>query len=76
MLTQTFILEPDKRPAHDFAMADHGSIVTFHPLTVAAQQWWAENVNAGPSIGNAYAVEPRYVLPLVDGIEAEGFTIT
>ena len=75
MLKPTFTLAPEQRPTHDFRLADHGGIITFHPMTVEAQQWWAENVNAGPSIGNAYAVEPRYVLPIVDGIEAEGFTI-
>lgn len=75
-MTRTFIVVAnDNRPSNDFALSDHGTIIMFHPLTAEAQQWWDENVNEGPSFGNAYAVEHRYVMPLVEGIEAEGFTI-
>jgi hypothetical protein len=56
----------------DFHIINHGSIVTFQPLTPEAQSWWDENVNDESGLG---AVEPRYAGPIVEGILEEGMTI-
>jgi hypothetical protein len=61
----------------DFHLINHGSIMTFAPLTPAAQEWWDENVPTEPWqwMGGACAVEPRYAEPIVEGILEEGMTI-
>lgn len=56
----------------DFHVVNHGSIFTFTPLTPAAQDWWDENVDDPSGLG---AVEPRYAVPLLEGICDEGFTV-
>jgi hypothetical protein len=60
----------------DFHVINHGSIFTFRPLNDDAQQWWDDNVDPDAlSFGGAYAVEPRYAVPLIEGICDEGFTV-
>lgn len=75
MKTLITLVPEQERPAHDFQLADHGTIITFHPMTAEAQQWWEEHAQAGPSFGNAYAVDHRFVMNLIHGIEADGLTI-
>ena len=73
--TITFELVPEARPMLDFVVVNHGSVVTFTPLTIEADAWWDENVVDGPRLGTTRAVEPRLAENLLHGIQAEGFTI-
>jgi hypothetical protein len=60
----------------DFDVVNHGTIMTFRPLTEAAQQWWDDNVDPDAmSLGGAYAVEPRHAFDIAEGILEEGMTI-
>ena len=46
---------------------DHGSIYLVRPETDAAREWLTEHTD-GQWFGNALAVEPRYVVDLLDGL--------
>lgn len=59
----------------DFLIIDHGSIVTFKPLTEAAREWWDEHTNAEEFCAANHCAEARYAQDIVDGIEADGLTI-
>lgn len=56
----------------DFAVANHGTVWTFRPLTPDARSWWAGNVQAGATLGSSYAVEHRYAEAILDGIAQDG----
>ena len=57
----------------DFRITHHGSICLVHSLTKRAQRWIAEHVSdEAQFMGMALVVEPRYLAPLVEGMEAEG----
>ena len=61
-----------------FRIEDHGSLVLVRPLTLDVQAWLEENVadegeDMAQWFGGALVVEPRYVLPLVEGLIEEGF---
>lgn len=62
----------------DFTINDQGSVVMFTPLTDAATAWVDENValEGWQWLGNSFAVDHRIAQALVDGIEAEGFTVS
>lgn len=64
---------------HDFALQDEGSIVVLHPENDAARSWIDENLYAdgdGPQWwGGGVVIEPRYVIPVVEGLVKDGFTI-
>lgn len=62
-------------PTLDFVIQNHGTIWTFRPVTLAAQDWWSDNVQNGPQLGRAYAVEQGLVEALLHGISEEGFRI-
>jgi hypothetical protein len=72
---QTFDLQPGAQPALDFVIISHGTIWTFNPLTVAAEDWWQDHVQNGPQFGGSYAVEHRYARDIVNGLQQEGFRI-
>ena len=55
-----------------FSIENHGSLVLIRPLTNDVQEWLEEHTD-GQWFGNALVVEPRYVLPLVEGLIEEGF---
>lgn len=60
----------------DFACIDHGSIVLLVPLTPAAIEWCDEHLpDDGPRLGGSYAIEPRFICNITDGIEADGLTL-
>lgn len=60
----------------DFVIRDEGSIVLLIPQSPAAFEWCGEHLpDDGPRLGNSYAVEPRYICPITDGIEADGLTL-
>lgn len=51
-----------------------GSLVMVEPKTDEAKNW-LESVTDGTWFGGALAVEPRYLLPLVQGAVDEGFNV-
>ena len=53
-----------------FQIINHGTLVGFTPASDAAQQWWDENVQWCPMMGDAYLVESRYAQAIIDGIQA------
>lgn len=72
---QTFELRADARPALDFVVVNHGTIWTFNPMTLEAEDWWQDHVQNGPTFGGSYAVEHRFARDIVSGIKNEGFRI-
>lgn len=71
----TFDLHPELKPSSDFVCTYHGSIVTFIPLTEQAKDWWQDNVQNGPTLGNAYAVEPRFADAVLLAARSDGLAI-
>lgn len=61
--------------AADFHIINHGSIVTFQPLTEAAEDWWDAYVDDAPAVGGAYAVDHRYADSIIEGLADEGFSL-
>lgn len=60
----------------DFIVTHHGSIVLLHPHTPAAVRWIGEHLpEDAQTLGNAVAVEPRYITPIVDGIRDDGLLV-
>lgn len=60
----------------DFMVANHGSIFLLQPVTEAAQQWIEEHLpDDRQTIGNAVAVEHRYIGAIVEGIEEDGLEV-
>lgn len=61
----------------DVLVSDHGSVVTVAPLTGDARTWVAQNVEleAWAWMGGAFAVEPRYLDNLIDGMVGDGLTV-
>ena len=61
----------------DFLLLNHGSICVLHALSDDARAWVDqhlsdESLTWGPS---GTVIEPRYVAPILEGIEADGITI-
>lgn len=55
----------------------HGTIVLLRPIDDEAQAWLDESLASDAQfLGNAVAVEPRYVLPILQGFQADGGTLT
>ncbi len=60
----------------DFRYEDHGSVALIVPLNDEASEVLAERAPSdAPWWGNGLAVEPRYVGPILEDLDAEGFTI-
>ena len=60
----------------DFRILDHGSVVTLRPQTPAAWEWVDENLPQDVlTVGGAVAIEPRFIDPIAEGIQADGLTI-
>lgn len=61
----------------DVVVENHGSIVLLRPNTPEASAWIDENcaTESWQFLGTALAVEPRCVEPIVEGLQAEGFTV-
>lgn len=66
---------PVKPPAPDIRCENHGSIFLLRGLTDAGRAWLDSNLEAGPMLGDAHAVEPRYVENIVDGICEAGLCV-
>jgi hypothetical protein len=63
----------------DFRLENHGSLFLLCPLSSAAKGWTREHLPVGsPETqfwGDAIAIEPRYVAPIVDGIMRDGLVL-
>jgi hypothetical protein len=65
-----------KHPSHDFAVHNEGSIFLLEPLSDDAQNWIEEHIPGDAQyFGNSVAIEHRYVIDVIDGIHADGYTI-
>jgi predicted thioesterase len=67
-----------KTPA-DFLVTGEGPFTTvylLHPLTDAAREWVAEHLpEDAMRLGNAIAVEHRYIGDIVDGARNDGLSV-
>jgi len=60
----------------DFTVENHGSIFLLRPNTKAAQAWIDSNIPEDAQyLGNAVAIEHRYIMDIIDGIQADGLSI-
>jgi hypothetical protein len=71
--------KPDhaRTPSADFRVTYHGTVTTMTPLSNRCREWLEENVDIEPwqRLGNAIAVEPRYVDQLAEAMIEEGLVI-
>lgn len=65
-------------PKADFTYTNHGSIGILHAWTDDAKAWTDEHIN-GDDIQtwgrNGIVVEPRYIGPILEGIQDAGLTV-
>jgi hypothetical protein len=60
----------------DFRVSNHGSIALLIPRSEAARIWVDEHLPADRMTwGEGVVVEPRYLQNIVDGVEADGYTV-
>lgn len=61
----------------DFTITNHGSLLLLRPTTDEAKEWVEEHLTHPETqfFGGAVAVEPRYIQPIIDGIEDDGLTV-
>ena len=60
----------------DVRVANHGSIVLFHPQTDAALKWIAQHIPTDATRwGPALVVEPQYVDDIVEGMQNDGLEV-
>ncbi len=61
---------------HDITIRDHGSLILFTPETPEASAWVKENVDIPDWAwwGGGFAVEPRYAVDLLIGLNEAGLT--
>jgi len=61
----------------DVLIRTEGTVWVFNPLTSAAQEWFAENVQSEPWqwLGTSLVVEHRFAIGLVQGITDAGLRI-
>ncbi len=61
----------------DFKVENHGSIDLLRAMNEEAEQWAVENLQHPETQrwGNAYVVEPRYLGPIIEGINDDGLTV-
>lgn len=60
----------------DFTLTNHGSVCLLRPLSRAAKRWLDEHIDDEAQYhGDAVAVSPRYVQPILDGIAADGLEV-
>lgn len=63
-------------PPVDFELEHHGSTVLMRPHTDRARDWIAEYIpEDAPRMGEAVAIEPRYVDAIARGAEGDGLCI-
>ena len=60
----------------DALVSGHGSIYLVRPMSDAANAWIDENVQGDAQwFGHSLAVEHRYILDLIDGMQASGLNL-
>ena len=61
----------------DVRIQNEGSILLFHPLTEAAEQWMREHVLSDEAqfFGKALVVEHRYAADLAEGMVNDGLEV-
>lgn len=65
-----------KRTIADFLVTGGGTIYLLHPLTDAAREWVAEHLpEDAQRLGNAIAIEHRFVGNIVDGARNDGLAV-
>lgn len=62
----------------DFCVKGGGTVFMVAPVSDAAKEWVRENVRLESYqwLGNAFGVEHRYVRDLLDGVRADGLTVS
>lgn len=63
----------------DFKLFNSGTVILLTPTSAAGQKWLKENIDLHQALrwGQcSIAIEPRYVEPLVDGICADGLSLS
>ena len=62
----------------DFRFTNHGSVTILTPLTEAAQAWLDENVGDDETQywAGGVVIEPRYAEPILEGLQADGLTVS
>jgi hypothetical protein len=62
----------------DFRISDQGSIVLIEPVSDAAREWTAENVQLEnwQWLGPAFTVDHRMADPLIAAIVDDGFAVS
>lgn len=61
----------------DFRFANHGSICILTPVSDDAEAWISENIsNDAMTWGGGVVIEPRYVAPILEGIEEAGMVVS
>ena len=69
-------VEAAKAAAIDARVENHGSLALIRPLTKAAKVWFGRNLPEDAQyMGDAPAIEPRYVSDIVDGMIADGLVV-
>lgn len=69
----------DRFGAADVRCEDHGSIVLLRPMTDAGRLWVDLNILRGTEVqcwGGAVVVEPRYLAPILQGMQEEGLEVS
>ena len=60
----------------DFSLYDSGSILLLTPMSDEAKDWVKEHLPEDiRTFGRGFAVEPRYMNDIMDGLTSEGLTI-
>lgn len=60
----------------DIRVENYGSIFLLRPLTSEAADWLLDNTaDDAMFMGDALAVEPRYVPAIVEGAQADGLLV-
>lgn len=60
----------------DYSVENHGSLFLIRANSTSAYQHLSEHVSDEAQwLGTALAVEPRYIVNLVEGLRAEGYEV-
>ncbi|MCY2927544.1 MAG: hypothetical protein NT031_19315 [Planctomycetota bacterium] len=64
-------------PQVDINVDDEGSVFLFSPITPLAREWVATNLSleGWQWLGRAFAVEHRFVAPIVEGMMNDGLRV-
>jgi hypothetical protein len=62
-------------PIHDIEVYNTGTIILLSPLTNMGEDWLEEHLEDPLRWGRGFAVEPRYVEPILEGIVEAGLRL-